>query len=96
MKKCLKCKSLDLVVTELANVGMRYEQTVAGQWRRVAEGDPLETAYVYAVECRCRTCNHEWRLRKNPLAGPWASDDGWDEDPSINPENRPLTPEELI
>jgi hypothetical protein len=59
--KCSKCKSIDLVLVELwKDATIEWEQFNGEFYRN--DGN-LEPGYPYALEARCKTCGHCWKVR---------------------------------
>ena len=60
LRRCPKCRSAAIVLVEIATVGIRFEQTVSGRWRRVDEG--MADPEPFMVQGECQDCAHEWRV----------------------------------
>ena len=64
LRRCPKCRSAAIVLVEIATVGIPFEQTITGRWRRVfsnAEPEP------YMVQGECQDCDHHWRVPGWPV-----------------------------
>jgi hypothetical protein len=64
LRRCPKCRSAAIVLVEIATVGIPFEQTVSGRWRRVlsdAAPDP------HMVQGECRDCDHAWKVPGWPV-----------------------------
>jgi hypothetical protein len=60
LRRCPKCRSAAIVLVEIATVGIRFEQTVSGRWRRIDEG--MTDPEPFMVQGECQDCDHEWRV----------------------------------
>jgi predicted nucleic-acid-binding Zn-ribbon protein len=73
LRRCPKCRSAAIVLVEIATVGIPFEQTVSGRWRRVLSDAQPEP---FMVQGECRDCDHYWRVPK--WSAMWVDTDGLD------------------
>lgn len=59
LRRCPKCRSAAVVLVEIATVGIPFEQTVSGRWRRVFSDAAPDPAMVQG---ECRDCDYAWKV----------------------------------
>ena len=64
LRRCPKCRSAAIVLVEIATVGIPFEQTVSGRWRRVFSDAAPEP---FMVQGECQDCDHFWRVPGWPV-----------------------------
>lgn len=60
--KCPKCKAKNLFLIEIwVGATITWEQNEFGVFDK--NDGSLEPGDPYRIECRCRKCNHTWKIR---------------------------------
>lgn len=90
MKRCPSCKSVAVVVYEIAASSIPLVQTVGGNWRREMSTPDW---HVSGHEGFCRDCRHEWKFRKDPTRDDhrWLAKEGELVDPDVAVGRKPRT-----
>jgi hypothetical protein len=60
MRKCPKCRSVNLQLSEQWTYSISWDQDQAGLMSKTGDAEPGDP---YCVEAKCKNCGHGWRLR---------------------------------